>query len=275
MTELTPAPELVDPATESLDSAPEPVDGQQVESPADATPPQTTYKIGDEEFDVDTLTDFIQTAKNAKEMHRSAHEEYTAAKKLREDPKYKRLQYIMETIEQNPNLANEWRQLETTTFDRSGAPTNALAMSAQMREIRAELDAIREEKGVLVADDYLGQFAAEKGITKEQAEEVGAAFLASTTAEDFPDTNVMSHLKYFYWDRYEREGAEQKLTAAKAEGYKAAIEKVKKGQAAELGSPATRTEVPWTPSKNAHNRPMEESYEAALNDPEVSFGDLD
>ena len=274
MTELTPAPELVDPATDATATDPAPVEGQQVESPADATPPQT-YKIGDEEYDEAALTEFISTAQNAKAMHKSAHEEYTAAKKLREDPKYKRLQYIMETIEQNPNLANEWRQLETTTFNRSGAPTNALAMSAQMREIRAELDAIREEKGVLVADDYLGKFAAEKGITKEQAEEVGKAFLEQTKREDFPDTNVMSHLAYFYWDKYEREGAAEKLSAAEKEGYQKAIAKVKAGHAAELGSPATKTEVPWQPSKNAHDRPFEESYEAALNDPEISFGTLD
>ena len=272
---MEPAPELVDPATASADPAP--VEGQQVATTPDATPPQT-YKIGDEEYDSETLTDYIGTAKNAKAMHKSAHEEYTAAKALREeieaarnDPKRKRLDYILDTIEHDPRLANEWRQLEQTTFDSGGAPTNALAYAAQLREIREQVAKLQAEKDALAADDYIGQFATSKGITKEQAEEVTAKFLADTKREDFPDTNALSHLQYYYWDKYEREGAEAKLSAAKAEGYTEAIARVKAGQAAELGSPATHTEVPWQPSKDAADNPMLESFDAAMADESIRF----
>jgi len=276
MAPMEPAPELVDPATASADPAP--VEGQQVATTPDATPPQT-YKIGDEEYDSETLTDYIGTAKNAKAMHKSAHEEYTAAKALREeieaarnDPELQQWRFIKEAIEANPQMADEWRNLRQTTFDRNGVPTNNLALAAQMREIRAELEAVRQTKDVMQADDYLGQFAASKGITKAQAEEVGAKFLAETKQEEFPSgAPLVSQLSYFYWDKYEREGAEAKLSAAKVQGYTEAIARVKAGQAAELGSPATHTEVPWTPSKDAADNPMLESFDAAMADESIRF----
>jgi len=279
MMELKPAPELVDSATDATASDPAPVEGQLAEAPTETPAPQT-YKIGEEEYDSETLTDYISTAKNAKEMHRAAHERNTEAaetlKKVMEaqnDPKLRRLQYIIETIEQNPELAGEWRNLERTTFDRNGAPTNNLALAAQMREIRAELDSVRNDKAVMQADDYLGEFAAAKGITKEQAEEVGAQFLVDTSAEDFPTgAPLVQQLNYYYWDKYERDGAQAKLTAAKAAGYGEAIAKVKAGHAAELGSPASQAEVPWTPPKGGSPNMMASEI-AAMEDAGLVFDD--
>lgn len=282
MAEIQPAPELVDPATEPVEgSDPAPVEGQPAETPAEATPPQT-YHVGDEDYDVATLTDYITTAKNAKEMHRSAHEKNTAANEAlqkvidaQNDPKRKRLDYIIQTLEENPQLAQQWDRLERASFAPDGTPTNALAMGAQMRELNERVEALSAEKGAMQADDYLDKFAAAKGITKKQAEEVGAKFLADTKREDFPpEANVLSQLDYFYYSNYERDGAEAKLSAAKAEGFTEAIAKVKAGQAAELGSPATRSEVPWTPPPEAKNLPhMQASELAALADTSIVFDD--
>ena len=277
MEKIQPAPELVDPAPAVADPAP--AEGQPAETPTEATPPQS-FHIGDADYTSDELAEHLERSTNASKMHKSAHEEYTAAKALREemskannDPQRKRLDFIMQTLNDNPELASQWERLDRMSFSPDGTPTNALGMGAQLRDLTQRVESLSADKGAMQADDYLKQFADAKGITKEQAEEVGAKFLADTTRDDFPDTNVLSHLNYFYFENYEKEGAESKLADARQAGYNEALGKVKAGQAAELGSPASRSEVPWTPPKGSSEIPMRASFDAAMDDDSIQFGD--
>ena len=63
-----------------------------------------------------------------------------------------------------------------------------------------------------------------------------------------------------------------KVQAAHEAGRTEIIQKVKTGQAAELGSPAAQAEVPWTPPENAKDLPhMLASELAAMADEGLKF----
>ena len=110
-------------------------------------------------------------------------------------------------------------------------------------------------------------------MTIEQAEEVGAKFLADTKADQFPDgSHVLDQLEFYHWKNYGQQGQADALTAATKSGYDDAIGRVKAGQAAELGSPATQSEAPWEPPADADERPMLASELAALADDSIVFG---
>lgn len=275
MSELTPAPELVEPATETPTEGaadPAPDDGQQVDASPEPPAPQM-YKIGDAEYDGETLTDYIDTAKNAKAMHRSSHDEYTAAKALREearaikdDPEIQELKTILMAIKRDGGMSREYDALK-----RVGSP---MAAEVRMEQIESRLATLSEEKGKLEANDVLGQFAAKhEGMTKKQAMAVGKKFLAETNADQFPEgADMLDQLEYFHWKNYGQQGQTDALTAATKAGYDDALTRVKAGQAADLGSPATRSEVPWEPPKDAPPN-MLASELAAMEDDSVVFDD--
>ncbi len=269
---MTPAPELVEPATAdaSAPADPAPVDGQQVETSPEPPAPQM-YKIGDAEYDSETLTDYIDTAKNAKAMHRSSHDEYTAAKAMREearaikdDEELQELRTILKTIKRDGGMSREYDALK-----RVGSP---MAMEVRVGQLESRISTLSEEKGVMAADDVLGQFAKlHDGMTKEQAVEVGAKFLAETKAEQFPEgADMLDQLEYFHWKNYGQQGQADALTAATQSGYDNAIGRVKAGHNAELGSPATQSEAPWTPPKDAPDNLLASEL-AALADDSLVF----
>jgi len=279
MSELTPAPELVEPATEpDKGSDPAPEEGQQVEATPEPPAPQM-YKIGDAEYDSETLTDYIDTAKNAKAMHTAAHERNTAANEalekalaIQNDEELQELRTILNTIKRDGGMNQDWEALRRQTFA-PGAPNNSLALAARLEQLESKLGTLAQEKGELQADDVLGQFAEAHGMTKEQAEEVGAKFLKETKAEQFPEgSNVLDQLEFYHWKNYGQPGQADALETATKAGYDSAITKIKEGHGAELGSPATQSAPPWEPPKDAPDN-MLASELAALADDSVVFDD--
>jgi polyhydroxyalkanoate synthesis regulator phasin len=125
-----------------------------------------------------------------------------------------------------------------------------------------------------MADDYLGKFAKDHEMSEDEAEAFAQDFLAKTKAEDFPaDADIAQQLEFHYW-RTQGGTLQQQVEAAKKAGYEAALAKIRAGQGAELGSPAQRSEVPWTPPKDANTRPMDASFKAAMEDEEIRFDDV-
>ena len=274
MAELQAAPELVDPApTDAPNDAPAdpaPVDGQQTETPTDATPPQS-FHIGDADYSMDELTEHLERSNNASAMHKSAHEKNTAANEalekalaIQNDGELQELRTILKAIQRDGGMSQEYDALR-----RSGGP---MAMEVRMGQMESRIGALSQQKGELEADDILGQFAAKHdGMTKEQAEEVGRKFLADTKAEQFPEgADMLDQLEYFHWKNYGQQGQTDALAAATKTGYDDAIGRVKAGQEAELGSPATQSEVPWEPPKDAPDN-MLASELAALADDGIVF----
>ena len=276
MAELQTAPELVEPATDSK-SDPAPVDGQPAETPAEATPSES-FHIGDSDYTMDELVTHLETSKNASTMHKTAHEKYTAANEALEkalaienNEELQQLRTIMNAIKTDGGMSPEWDALRRQTFA-EGAPQNPLAMAARLERMESKLGGLLDENAGMKADDVLGQFAQKHGLTEQQAEEVGAKFLEGTKAEQFPDgTVVLDQLDYFHWKNYEQPGQADALATATKTGYDDAIGRVKAGQAAELGSPATTSEVPWEPPADADERPMLASELAALADDSIVF----
>lgn len=279
MSELTPAPELVEPGTESdTSSVPKPDDGQQVETPSEPPAPES-YHIGDVDYSMEQLAEHIERSDNIVSMQRSAHDSNKAANEklekalaIQNDEELQELRTILNAIKRDGGMNPQWDALRRQTFA-EGAPQNPLAMAARMEQLESKLGTLSQEKGEMVADDVLGQFAAKhEGMTKEQAVEIGAKFLAETKAEHFPDGSVLlDQLEYFHWKNYGQQGQADALETATKTGYDDALAKVKAGHGAELGSPATTSEAPWTPPADADERPMLASELAALADDSIVF----
>ena len=272
MSELTPAPELVDPATETpADGAtdPTPADGQQVETQAEATPPQT-YHVGEEDYTTEQLSEHIERSGNIVAMQRKAHERNTAASEayekalaIEKDPELQELKTILATIKRDGGMSREYDALK-----RVGSP---MAMEVRLEQMESKLGGLVNENAGMKADDVLGQFAEKHGLTKEQAEEFGAKFLEGTKADQFPEgSHVLDQMEFYHWQNYGQQGQADALTAATKSGYDDAIGRVKAGQAAELGSPATQSEAPWEPPKDPRQN-MLDSYEAAMRDSSIKF----
>lgn len=280
MTEIQTAPELVDPATDATASDPAPVDGQPDETPAEATPPQS-FHIGDADYTMDELVTHLETSRNASAMHKSAHEKNTAANEalekalaIQDDEELQELRTILKTIKRDGKMNPEWNALRRQTFA-EGAPQNPLALAARLEQLESKLGTLAQEKGELQADDVLGQFAEAHGMTKEQAEEIGAKFLKDTKREQFPDgSGVLDQLEFYHWKNYGQQGQADALATATKAGYNDALTRVKAGHEAELGSPATQSAAPWEPPKDAATMPhMYASELAALADDSLVFDD--
>jgi len=284
MAELSTAPELVDPATADEPSTPPadpaPADGQQTEAPAEPTPAES-FHIGDSDYTMDELVKHLETSTNASAMHKTAHEKNTAANEalekalaIQNDEEMQELRTILNTIKRDGAMKPEWDALRSQTFA-PGAPQNALAMGARLEQLESKLSTVLEEKAGMQADDVLGQFAKNHGMTEEQAEAIGAEFLKATKADQFPEgTAVLDQMEYFHWKKYGQAGQVAAVEAATKTGYDAALAKVAEGQGAELGSPATQGDVPWEPPKDAADKPhMYASELAALADDSLVFDD--
>ena len=273
MSELQPAPELVEPATEpDKGSDPAPEEGQQAETPSELPPPQS-FHIGDADYTMDELTTHLETSKNASAMHTAAHERNTAANEalekalaIQNDEELQELKTILTAIKRDGGMSQEYDALR-----RSGGP---MAMEVRLEQLESKLGTLAQEKGEMQADDVLGQFAAKhEGMTKEQAEEIGAKFLAETKAEQFPDGSVLlDQMEFFHWKNYGQQGQADALVAATKTGYNDAIGRVKAGHAAELGTPATQSEVPWEPPADAPDN-MLASENAAMADDSIIFSE--
>ena len=281
MAEIQTAPELIDPAPadDSTPADPAPAEGQPAETPAEPTPPES-FHIGDSDYTMDELVKHLDTSTNASKMHRTAHEQYEAAKTLREeaqaikdDPETQELRTILTAIKRDGGMTNEWNALRRQTFA-EGAPQNPLAMAARQEQLESKLGKLLDENAGMKADDVLGQFAQKHGLTEEQATALGAEFLKETKAEQFPTgTAVLDQLEYFHWKNYGQAGQVAAVEAAQKTGYNEALTRVKAGQAAELGTPATQSEAPWTPPADANDTPMLASELAALADDSLVFDD--
>ena len=269
MAELTQAPELVEPATDST-SDPAPVDGQPAETPAEPTPPES-FHVGDSDYTMDELVTHLETSKNASAMHTAAHERNTAANEalekalaIQNDEELQELKTILTAIKRDSGMNSEWDAMR-----HGGGP---MAMEVRLEQMESKLGGLLDENAGMKADDVLGQFAKAHGLTEQQAKEEGAKFLAETKAEQFPDgTTVLDQLDYFHWKNYGQQGQADALTAATKAGYDDAIGRVKAGHAAELGSPATAAAEPWEPPADADERPMLASELAALADDGIIF----
>jgi hypothetical protein len=275
--EIQPAPELVNPATETSAGEvadPAPADGQQAETPAEATPPQT-YHVGEEDYTAEQLSEHIERSGNIVAMQRKSHERNEAANEalekalaIQNNEELQELKTILTAIKRDGGMNQEWEAIR-----QGGGP---MAMEVRMEQMESKLGAIADENAGMKADDVLGQFAQKHGLTEEQAEAIGAEFLKETKAEQFPDgTMVLDQLDYFHWKNHEQSGQADALTAATKAGYDDAIGRVKAGQAAELGSPAAESVVPWEPPADADERPMLASELAALADDSIIFGEDD
>ena len=273
MAEIQPAPELVEPATETLAGGatdPTPADGQQAGTPAEATPPQT-YHVGEEDYTAEQLSEHIERSGNIVAMQRKSHERNEAANEalekalaIKNDEELQELKTILTAIKRDEGMSQEWNALR-----RGNGP---MAMEVRMEQLESKLGTIADENAGMKADDVLGQFAQKHGLTEQQAEEEGAKFLEGTKAEQFPDgTTVLDQLDYFHWKNYEQPGQADALATATKTGYNDAITRVKAGRGAELGSPATTSEVPWEPPADADERPMLASELAALADDSIVF----
>jgi len=184
---------------------------------------------------------------------------------IQNDEELQELKTILTAIKRDDGMSSEWEALR-----HGGGP---MAMDVRMGQMESKLGAIADENAGMKADDVLGQFAKAHGLTEQQAEEVGAAFLKDTKAEQFPDgTTVLDQLDYFHWKNYEQQGQADALTAATKAGYDDAIARVKAGHGAELGSPATQTTADWTPPADAPDN-MLASELAALADDSLVFDD--
>jgi hypothetical protein len=276
MAELQTAPELVNSATadDSTPAVPAPVDGQPAETPAEATPPES-FHVGDSDYTMDELVTHLETSKNTSAMHTAAHEKYTAANEalekalaIQNDEELQELKTILTAIKRDGGMSQEWEAMR-----HGGGP---MAMEVRLEQMESKLGNLVDENAGMKADDVLGQFAQKHKLTEEQAEAIGAEFLKETKAEHFPDgTTVIDQLDYFHWKNYEQSGQADALTAATKAGYDDAIGRVKAGQAAELGAPATQAEVPWEPPADADERSMLASELAALADDSIIFGEDD
>jgi len=275
MAEIQTAPELVDPAPADAPSDapadPAPADGQPAEAPAEATPPES-FHIGDSDYTMDELTAHLETSQNASAMHKSAHEKNTAANEalekalaIQNNEELQELKTILTAIKRDGGMSREYDALR-----RVGSP---MAMEVRLEQMESKLGTLADEKDVLVGDEILNQFAKlHEGMTKEQAKEFGAAFLKETEAEQFPKgAGVLDQMEYFHWKNYGQQGQADALTAAEKTGYDTAIGRVKAGQAAELGSPATQSEAPWEPPANNDLPHMLASELAAMEDDSIVF----
>lgn len=299
MSDLTPAPELVDPSASPEPEAPaetttEPTaDGQQAQEKVEAAPAAPTY-----EFEVDgekvtatadELRGWRTDSTNMSAMSASSTQRYQDAGKLREeaeailnDPDLKELRDIRGMIKSNPETLEEYQrykayvQGQTQPVPPGYGYNQPNPVNTQLAYRNTILQRqMNEQAEVKLAADGLSaveKFRADHSdMTDPQFEVFYDAFKAEVPA----DSRQAADLEYFHYQRFGAVAQKVEVAEAREAGMTEAADKIAAGKAIGGVEPTGHVSREWTAPTGKDALPgLENSRRAAMDDPDIVFDGL-
>ena len=296
MSELAPAPELVDPSASPEPEVPaetttEPTtEGQQVQEKTEEAPAAPTYEveIDGEKVSVtaDELIGWRTDATNMRAMQKASTERYQEGKEFYEkalaienNPDLKELRNIQEMINSHPETLEEYQrykqyvQGQTQPVPPGYGYNQPNPVNTQMAYQNTLLQRqISEQAEAKLGADALSAVEKFRGDHPDMTDEQFGVFYQAFQTEVPTDSRQSSDLEYFHYQRFGAVAQKVEVAEAREAGMTEAAEKIAAGKAVGGVTPTGHTSREWSAPIGKDALPgLEHSRRAAMDDPEVVF----
>lgn len=296
MSDLTPAPELVDPSASpepdvAAETTTEPADdGQLAKESTEEAPAAPTY-----EFDVDgekvsatadELRGWRTDATNMRAMQAASTKQYQDGAKSFEDaqailndPKLKELRDIRGMIEKHPETLEEYQrykqylQGQTQPVPPGYGHNQPNPVNTQLAYRNTILQRQMDEQAdAKLQADALSNVEAFRAEHRDMTDEQFGVFYEAFKAEVPTDSLAKADLDYFHYQRFGSVAQKVEVAAAREAGMTEAADKIAAGEAIGGVAPTGHVSREWSPPAGKDALPgLENSRRAAMDDPNVVF----
>ena len=264
----------------------QPTEGGTSKQAGEAPQQEPVYEIGGKKWTASELMEELKTAENARRAIAASTKRWQEAslkeRELQEklnDPRWKELEQLYETIESDPNAATLFDQILDYMSGRAPLPSFAgygmsdpmvLQLQQQLREVRSEIQEIEQERNTVtaaqLADDFNSWVAEQRG--EPMSEEELAQFVddyVNNTPELHGYEDNLEYMKFHWW-KTQGQGLEQaKVAQAKDQARQEVVQAIKTGQAVAASevTPGPHKDVGYEPDMSRTDFGPE--IEAAIN----------